>query len=149
MAGNPILRLLSEFDALAPLAPSLIALASAMPRALTLAKQAVDDTRATDALLTLADDTFETAVGLTMALWKRDDLLVAAGVQLRDALTQAGENPQMRASLVSLRGRLANVWDQQLERTIHRAFTSERGDLSEAARVAQAVTDRLLERVLT
>ena len=148
MASRPLFKLLSELDALAPLVPSIVAMASAAPRAISLAASAMRDADAADDLASLGGDAFHHAVEATEVLWKHDDLLIRAGTQLRDAMEQAGGDPEIAAALSALKSNAGRLWDHQLERMLDRSLGSRPGDLAGAVRVAQAVTDKLLERAL-
>jgi hypothetical protein len=146
---GPVHKLLSELDALRPLAPALLSLWAAAPKAIKLAQKAAEDTRAGEQLGQLTDEAIQHAAAATAILWENDELLRSAGAQLRRAISGASDDPRMRAALGKLKDAAMRSWDSQVERLVEGAMADERNDLADTFRVVEAVLDGLLHRILT
>lgn len=145
---GPVHKLLSELDALGPLAPALLSLWAAAPRAIRLARTAAKDAAASEQLGQLTQEAVQQAAAATTILWENDELLMKAGAQLRAALESTGADPRVRAALVRLKDKAMSLWDVQVERLVEGALLEERGDLADTFKVVETVLDGLLRRAL-
>lgn len=145
---GPVHKLLSELDALKPLAPALLSLWAAAPRAIELARTAARDAAASEQLGRLTQEALAQAAAATTILWENDELLVRAGRQLQRALEGAGEDPRMRAALTRVKDTAMRSWDTQVERLVDGALRGERGDLADTFKVIETVLDGFLARAL-